>query len=92
MAELTKRDILDQLLLMCEEIRAAFKHIDHSLDNIKKRCGILKNASPQAPALAIINDEAPSDEPSCKEQLYDDEPSDNEPCDELYNKPYEEPC
>jgi hypothetical protein len=83
MAEPTKRDILDQLLLLCEDMRAAFKRIDSRLDTIERRLDNLENASLQAPALAVVDDEAPSDEPSCEEQFCDDELSADEPsCDE----------
>jgi hypothetical protein len=72
--DITKQDILDQLILLYEDIRASFRSINRRLDNLEARIA----PAPTAP----IDEEAPSDEPSCEEQFYDDELSIDEPSDD----------
>jgi hypothetical protein len=69
----TTKDLLRQIIALMD-------YMDSRFDAIERRLDILvENASPQAPALAIVDDEAPSEEPSCEEQSCDDELSADEP-------------
>jgi hypothetical protein len=77
MAEPTLRDILDALL----RLNSKFDHWESRMDRIERRLDILvENASPQAPAPAPIDDEAPSDEPSANEPSIDEPSNDTSLC------------
>jgi hypothetical protein len=85
MAEPTLRDILDALL----RLNSKFDHWESRMDRIERRLDILvENASPQAPAPAPIDDEAPSDEPSANEPSIDEPSNDTcqtkPPCKPIY--------
>jgi hypothetical protein len=55
-------------------MRASFRSINRRLGNLKARIALASTPAPTA----LIDEEAPSDEPSCEEQYYDDEPSDDD--------------